>query len=417
MSTTPITPSTEAQLPAFNDQLNLKVAHDWELAQIQDFMIDVIHNPSTYGVRPNLVSELGRLHTDILGLSENGSKYLSDTIYPQSISRRLNPAHNRKRPYYILEPMIYGGIPYWCSYDLLGRFLSIISPAPQGATQKNFYLPLTLLYANWCTKIGPIAPWAYSCVWAEEEGKSSRFQLGGSLAGYHNMKKDGYHWVKRLHQARFDILRDERIDAAEITVKTVEKHELESKVVPYGNCGETYPLTIMLRNRDPSQEVYGLAVKRTKLRKEPFGDRFSDPEGSMVLARPCEKCQNVIAIWGGKVENFITDDMPERFGAANQQQDAQDAPAAEQGHEPASELKLTLPSRPEQPAPADRIDEFFAKTVIDEPPISEKSPSPSKRPAPADDTAEPAAKRAKGLRPVVRLPSMAPPNLEKKDKK
>ena len=42
---------------------------------------------------------------------------------------------------------------YWSPYDLLGLFLSFMGPAPDGATKRNFYLPLTAVYGRWCHQI------------------------------------------------------------------------------------------------------------------------------------------------------------------------------------------------------------------------------------------------------------------------
>ncbi|OQE46258.1 hypothetical protein PENCOP_c001G03141 [Penicillium coprophilum] len=140
MSTTLITPSAEAFLPAFNGQLNLKDACTWSLTQMKAFMLGLINSPSTHGVDENVIGEMRRLRTDIFDLCENGSKYLSEASHPQSISRIVDPNHSKDTSYFLLDSMPYRGIPYWCCYDLLGRFLSVFSPAPEGATQDNFYL-------------------------------------------------------------------------------------------------------------------------------------------------------------------------------------------------------------------------------------------------------------------------------------
>ncbi|KAJ5188854.1 hypothetical protein N7491_005175 [Penicillium cf. griseofulvum] len=367
MSTT-TTPSAEAYLPAFNNQVNSKKAYTWSLIQIKAFMIEVVHNPSTYVVERNVVSELKRLRTDILDLGEIGSRYLSETSCPQSISRIINPAANEDESYFLLNKMTYGGRPYWCTFDLLGRFLSLISPAPQGATQNNFYLPLTLPYANWCGKIAPTAPWVHSCVWAEEKDELSGFHLGASLAGYRNLAGQGSRWVKVLQQARFNLLRDERLDAAGITIDSTRLRGRTRNALTFGNCAETYPLVYLLRNRDPKKEIYGLAVMRKNLPQDAYGHA----EALNALTTPCVNCQRIITTWGGKVENFITDDILEiSTGLPSEVQ----GPAAPCPNPRASKSKITLLTR-------------------------------AKRPAPADDTVEPAAKKAKGQVPVIpRKPS------------
>jgi hypothetical protein len=42
----------------------------------------------------------------------------------------------------------YNGRDYWSPYDLLGLFLPFIGPAPNGATERNFYLPMTAVYGR-----------------------------------------------------------------------------------------------------------------------------------------------------------------------------------------------------------------------------------------------------------------------------
>jgi hypothetical protein len=92
-----------------------------------------------------------------------------------------------------------------------------------------------------------MAPWVHSCVWAEEEGELSSFHLGASLAGYRNLKGQGDRWVKVLQHARFDILRDERIDEAGIAIDSTRLKGRNRNPVKFGNCAETYPLVHILR--------------------------------------------------------------------------------------------------------------------------------------------------------------------------
>ncbi|OQE17064.1 hypothetical protein PENFLA_c025G09184 [Penicillium flavigenum] len=199
MSTTPMTPSTEVYLLAYNGQVNLKRAFSWSLTQIRVFMIEVIDNPSNYGVDREVVPELRRLRTDILDLSEQGSKYQSEDSYPQAISRILNPA--------------------------------------------------------------------------------------------------------RASEVRSSTLRGRT-----------------TKIIPFGNCAETYPLAHLLRNRNSREEVYGLAV---------------------------------IGIWGGKVENFITDEMPENSTAASSEMQS---PTSRDPGPRASGSGIALPTRLKRPSPDDDTD-------------------------------------------------------------
>ncbi|CAG8031529.1 unnamed protein product, partial [Penicillium nalgiovense] len=275
---------------------------------------------------------------------ENGSKYQSENAHPQAISRIVNPAGaSEHESYFLLDKVTHGGIQYWCPFDLLGRVLSIISPAPQGATNYNFYLPLTLMYANWCRKTAPFSPFAYSCVWAEENGKQSRFHLGASLGGYRLPKPRSGLWVKILQQARFDILHDQRLNTMGITkAHSSTLKGRKTRTIPYGNCAETYPLVHLLRNRNPREEIYGIAVMPPK--QPIYG--YSHQQALGTLARPCTNCQEVIGVWGGKVENFITDEMPEHGTSA-----AVRSPTSRDPEPGASGSGIALPIRRKRPSP------------------------------------------------------------------
>ncbi|KAK4871199.1 hypothetical protein LT330_000436 [Penicillium expansum] len=203
-----------------------------------------------------------------------------------------------------------------------------------------------MMYANWSRKIAPMAPWVYSCVWAEENEKQSRFHLGASLGGYRNPEGQGSRWVKILQRARFDVLRDERIDTAGITFESTTLMGRGGRPIPFGNCAETYPLVNILH-----EEVYGLAVMLTRLPE----DTYDHQQALSTLTIPCANCQSVITTWGGNVDNFISDNTPNTalpiLGRA-------------------SGLNINLPTG-------------------------------AKRPSPADNIAEPAAKRAKGWKPEI----------------
>ena len=124
----------------------------------------------------------------------------------------------------------------------------------------------------------------------------------------------------------------------------------------------------MIRGHAPRKEVYGLAVLRKNLPQ----DAYNHAEALNALKSPCVNCQRVITIWGGKVENFITDDIS---GSSTGLPSEVQGPAAPGLNPRASKSEITLPSR-------------------------------AKRPAPADDTAEPAAKRTKVQAPAIpRKPS------------
>ncbi|CAP81150.1 Pc12g15230 [Penicillium rubens Wisconsin 54-1255] len=389
------------------DQVNLKRAFGWSLTQTQAFMVGVVDNPSTYGVDSQVVPELKRLHTDIVALSENGAKYQTGDPYPQPFSRIVNPAAaSKNESYLLLDKTTYGGFPYWCSFDLLGRFLSIIGPAPQNATNYNFYLPLAMMYGNWRRKIAPHPPPpnAYSCVWAEETGKQSHFQLGASLGGYAMPQQRGGLWARILKQARFDILRDERLDAVGITAWSSTLKSRTSNNINFGNCAETYPLAHVLRDRKPHEEVYGLAVTLSNDHR----NRYTHPQALRSLMRPCLNCQRVIGLWGGKVENFFTDDMLEDRPTTSS---GMQSPTSVGPNPRAPGSKINLPAH-KRPSPGNSTDTAgpTPKRAKGMQSPASVGPNPKasvlritlparlKRPSPGDntDTAEPTPKRAKG---------------------
>jgi len=70
-----------------------------------------------------------------------------------------------------------------------------MGPAPDGATKRNFYLPMTAVYGRWCRQIAGSLPsngvcdipYMFQCTWcipSGDSGQPTRFFLGSSLAGY-----------------------------------------------------------------------------------------------------------------------------------------------------------------------------------------------------------------------------------------
>jgi hypothetical protein len=95
---------------------------------------------------------------------------------------------------------LHNGRHYWSPYDLLGLFLSFMGPAPNGATKRNFYLPITAVYGRWCRQIagedpgGGVGdhPYMFQCTWCVRSGQPTRFSLGSSLAGRLGTRLDGH---------------------------------------------------------------------------------------------------------------------------------------------------------------------------------------------------------------------------------
>ena len=81
-------------------------------------------------------------------------------------------------------------------------------------------------------------------------------------------------------------------------------------------------------------------------------DVYSHKQALEKLVRPCPNCEEVIGIWGGKVENFITDDMPEHgTSASSGVQPTTSGPGPR-----ASGAGTALPTRRQRPSPDDDLD-------------------------------------------------------------
>ncbi|PHH92178.1 hypothetical protein CDD83_8564 [Cordyceps sp. RAO-2017] len=157
---------------------------------------------------------------------------------------------------------------YWSAADLLGLFLSAMGPAPEGATLKNFYLPLLALYGRWCHRIAGNRgvdgewqggagdqPFVFQGTWNLD---SRTFGLGASLAGYiFEPRDDVGDWDEVLMGARFDLvgnfhnIKDERPTFAGVSFKWAAKKSISLVKDPingtrFGNCGETYPFLSLL---------------------------------------------------------------------------------------------------------------------------------------------------------------------------
>lgn len=174
---------------------------------------------------------------------------------PQHISRVINPSWNRPNPsnqvskFQILK-FAFHGIKYWSCADLLGLFLSSLGLAPNGATKRNFFLPLTAVYGRWCEKLCPTQPpVVFQCTWCERNDQATRFFLGASRSGYQAPPATTGTWRHVLNKARFYVL-----DAAELLnlagwslAWSPRIRDSGRRSSRFGYCGETYPFRILLR--------------------------------------------------------------------------------------------------------------------------------------------------------------------------
>ncbi|KAF4947857.1 hypothetical protein FGADI_10095 [Fusarium gaditjirri] len=156
---------------------------------------------------------------------------------------------------------------YWSPYDLLGLFLSKLGRAQPGATEDNFYLPLTAMYSQWCAQIGGRRARGvgdmskyYQCTYRPDTGE---FFLGASLAGYNpdwdnplqvGQWKEGHPVPedllspsirKGLQWSRYEIL---KCNFPSFGWEFMQSPVLQTEVDghKFGNCAETYPFMEML---------------------------------------------------------------------------------------------------------------------------------------------------------------------------
>jgi hypothetical protein len=152
---------------------------------------------------------------------------------------------------------LHNGRPYWSPYDLLGLFLSLMGPAPDGATKRNFYLPMTAVYGRWCRQIagrpsGGVGdlPYMFQCTWCIPSGNSgqpTRFFLGSALAGYEWTADSTGTWKTVLRRTRFALvdsvpLRDAGYDFDNSPM--IQAYGVGR--AKFGNCAETYPFVELL---------------------------------------------------------------------------------------------------------------------------------------------------------------------------
>jgi hypothetical protein len=137
-------------------------------------------------------------------------------------------------------------------------------------------------------------------------------------------------------------------------------------------------------------------------------NRYTHPQALRSLMRPCLNCQRVIGLWGGKVENFFTDDMLEDRPTTSS---GMQSPTSVGPNPRAPGSKINLPAH-KRPSPGNSTDTAgpTPKRAKGMQSPASVGPNPKasvlritlparlKRPSPGDntDTAEPTPKRAKG---------------------
>jgi hypothetical protein len=153
---------------------------------------------------------------------------------------------------------LHNGRDYWSPYDLLGLFLSFMGPAPDGATKRNFYLPMTAVYGRWCRQIAGSyprngvcdPPYVFQCTWCipfDNSGRPTRFFLGSSLAGYDWRPVLTGTWETALTYARFGLVDGYPLRHAGYDFDNSPTIEQRGEWgTRFGNCAETYPFLDLL---------------------------------------------------------------------------------------------------------------------------------------------------------------------------
>ncbi|KAH6844547.1 hypothetical protein B0I37DRAFT_377753 [Chaetomium sp. MPI-CAGE-AT-0009] len=223
-----------------------------------------------------------------------------------------------------------GARRYWNQYDLLGLFFSKMGPAPGGeaATQRNFYLPLTAVYAKFCLWIGGNQkprmvggskrqnrvgegtgdpPYCFQCTWRQDTG---RFFLGATLAGYDITEIETGTWGAELKGTRYHLL--DGFFNFPGTWGTFEGGQSPTRGngghTFFGNCAETYPYLEILGENvstiDSRDKTHGLALKKQ------FADvqEYKADAYRKMLMPPCLNCQQLLLYAGiYDVDRFIHD--------------------------------------------------------------------------------------------------------------
>lgn len=245
--------------------------------------------------------------TDQRNRLPNGSLYKDATKQPYShIARLLDQdweKDDEKTSKFIVSGWSFrqtiqtfiGPVPdWWCPYDLLGLFFSLLRPAPSAANKNNFYLPLTAVYGRWCSRIAGHSgrkwkwtpdiqgegnlPYVFQCTWHIEVDENTKqhwgqYFLGASTAGdsFERLKGSEKYtgsWRERVQEARFNMLfRCQKIPMVQINDfkdKTAPNmNKAGGTMVPFGNCAETYPFAIrFLACVSPQHGDYCLLLTR-----------------------------------------------------------------------------------------------------------------------------------------------------------
>ncbi|KAM0252160.1 hypothetical protein ACHAQJ_007818 [Trichoderma viride] len=278
-------------------------------------------------------NELYSVHKTDLQTSKDGVNFNTPAKHKCHIYRDLNPKFGKKTSQgqsqdcseFLVKTWTndYNGGPdarviqmdYWCIYDLIGLFFGLLGSAPLAANKNNFFLPLTAVYARWCTRlagklkygavpesgVGPV-PEMYQCTWRErDDGKAVCFFLGASLGGdQFGNNPSGKDWKKIVQKTRFDMLvahqQSSMVGPDDFNRTEPEITDPRGKMTLWGNCAETYPFAHCMKSGINSNEyVQGLALGKKFIdrRDDPVLDYsgYCDDTIWLSMAPPCNNCQ------------------------------------------------------------------------------------------------------------------------------
>ncbi|KAJ4854231.1 uncharacterized protein T069G_11210 [Trichoderma breve] len=247
----------------------------------------------------------------------------SKNVSPFVIKTWLNEYIGAPDPYVKDAPdpdAIVVKIEYWCIYDLIGLFLGLLGSAPLAADRNNFFLPLTAVYARWCTRlagkldnkashqgeepgIGEV-PAMFQCTWRErQDGKAKWFLLGASMAGDKFFKTDsGRDWKSKLQEQRFTMLLTHQkptlLQQEDFNNTEPEKNVAGGTGNLWGNCAETYPFVHGLAaGIESNKKVQGLALSKKFIdQKIPVTDYSGYRDGKIweSVVPPCRNCAKLV---------------------------------------------------------------------------------------------------------------------------
>jgi hypothetical protein len=212
-------------------------------------------------------------------------------------------------------------IKHWSPFDILGNIMSWLGMAPPSATLYNFFIPLTAVFAMWCSKIAPDLPLptTYCVTWDQQPTSDSllNFRLGANLGGYDG--RASLDWTYRLKRARYEILSPRlKLPGKDPFKDAPELGKGRGPGWSYGQCAETYPFVYMFEphSAEANKTIHGIALKWDFIDREYFAEmpnpaQFHSRDNSLnMLKGLCRNCSEVVHSNKGERSNFRTQQPP-----------------------------------------------------------------------------------------------------------